>query len=439
MENSEYREINVSERTEEVQHIIERMPTNFGFLVTGIVITIFFLLLIFGYLIRYPDVVKGQIIINSNISPVKLVAGTAGKLKLGKLKTSEEVKENQVIAYLENPTTPQNVYYIDSLLKIYNPVSSDVFEIHKKLPPTFSLGELNGKYYAFINSLQDLINYKEGKLLDKQQISLAITLAEQQRAIAIAKKRLDMGLNSLKYAKKFYSRDSLLFIKKVISEAELDKSEVAYNTSKDGYENYLNNLISARQALQQTESKIQEIKVQNPEKEKEVRSNLVSAYNELVDNIKIWEQKYVLKAPFTGRLQFLKFWVNNQFIQAGEQVFTVIPKNTNVVGQVTLPSNGAGKILIGQEVIVKLDDYPFNEYGSVGGIVKSISLTTNTTRTEKGDIDNYLIEIEFPNGLKTNYGTNLSFKFESRGSAEIITNDRKLIERLFDNLKYITK
>jgi multidrug efflux pump subunit AcrA (membrane-fusion protein) len=439
MENQENTSINTLERTEQVQHIIERMPTNFGFLVTTIVIFIFSLLLIFGWLIRYPDVIRGQVIINSNTSPIKLVAGTSGKLKLGAVKTTEEIKEGQIIAYIENPTSPKNVYFIDSLLKKYNPVSSNIFEIKEKLPATFSLGELNGKYYAFINSLQDFINYKEGKLLDKQKASLLVTLKEQKQAITIAKRRLSMGLNALKYAHKFYSRDSLLFIRKVISEAELDKSEVTYNNSKDSYQSYLNSLISARQQIQLTQSKIQDIEVQNPEKEKEVKAQFVSAYNDLADNIKIWEQKYVLKAPFSGRVQFLKFWTNNQFIQAGEQVFTVVPRNSNVIGQVNLPSSGAGKIKVGQEVIVKLDDYPFNEYGSVRGFVKSISLTTNTVRTEKGDIDNYLIMVDFPDQLKTNYGSRLSFKFESKGIAEIITNDRRFIERLFDNLKYITK
>jgi multidrug resistance efflux pump len=287
--------------------------------------------------------------------------------------------------------------------------------------------------------LQDLINYKEGKLLDKQQASLKMTASEQNQAIIIAKRRLEVGLNSLKYAHKFYSRDSSLFLKKVISEAELDKSEVAYNNSKDNYQSYLNNLTNARQQVQMTQNKIQEINIQNPEKEKEVRSHLVSTYNDLLDNIKIWEQKYVFKAPLRGRVQFLRFWTNNQYIQAGEQIFTIVPKNNIVIGQVTLPSNGAGKVKVGQEVIVKLDDYPFNEYGSVKGFVKSISLTTNTIRTEKGDIDNYLVTVDFPNQLKTSYGSKLDFKFESKGTAEIIANDRRFIERLFDNLKYITQ
>ena len=427
------------QRTEEVQQIIERMPTNFGFLVTCIVILIFSLLMIFGWTVRYPDVVRGQVIINSSISPIKLISSASGKLKLNSIKSMDDVKEGQVIGYIENPTNPLNVLLIDSLLKRYDPTSHNIGRLKAELPTTFSLGELNAKYYNFINSLENFINYKDDGLLTKQQDGYLKILREQENSIASAKDRLEMGLNSLKYAHKFYSRDSLLFIRKVISEAELDKSQMAYITNKDNYQSYQNNLINARQQIQTTKSKIQELSVQNPEKDKEVRNSVISSYNDLIDNIKIWEQKYVFRSPFNGKVQFLKFWSNNQFLQAGEQVFTIVPKNDLAIGQVTLPVNGAGKVKVGMEVIIKLDDYPYNEYGSVKGIVKSISLTTNTVRTEKGDIDNYLIQVDFPNQLRTNYGTSLSFKYESKGSAEIITNDRKLIERLFDNLKYITK
>lgn len=439
MKNLKYKEANLSERTEHVQHIIERMPANFGIFVTIIIIFVFILLLVFGWIIRYPDVVSGQIVINSNTSPVRLVAGGNGKIKLTNLKTSENVKEGQVLAYIENPTTPENIYFITDLLKKLSPSLVNIIDVREMLPQNFSLGELNGKYHALINSLDELINYRNGKLLSKQATILLTTLVEQENAIIVARRRLDGGINSLKYAHKFYSRDSLLFLQKVISESELDRSALSYNTSKDNYESYLNNLIIARQEWLSTKSKIQEIQIQNPKKKTDLEENVISAYNDFLDNVKLWELKYVFKAPFSGSVQFLKFWNNNQFIQVGEQIFTVIPKKTVIIGQVSLPSKGSGKVKVGQEVIVKLDDFPFNEYGAVTGIVRSISLSSNTIKTDKGDIENYLVNIVFPHGLKTNYGSRLNFKIETKGTAEIIVNDRMLIERLFDNLKYITR
>lgn len=425
------------QRTEEVQHIIERMPTKFGFWVSIIVGFIFILLFIFGWLVRYPDVVPGQIVINSNVSPIKLVANGSGKLKLNGVKSMDLVKEGQIIAYIENPTNPTVVFYIDSLLKSFNPSKEAILMLKDRLPSTLSLGELNSKYYAFVSSLQEYTNYKYDKFFDKQGQNQAGLLIEQEKAIENARNRIEMAKKSLSYAYKFYQRDSTLFKNKVISEAELDKTQMSYIANKDALQAAINNLIQAKQSGKQTEGKIQELDIQKPEKNSELNVKLISAYNDLIDNIKSWEQRYVFRAPFRGKVQFLKFYNENQFLQSGEQVFTIIPDNEEPLGQVVLPSTGSGKVKIGQEVIVKLDNYPYMEYGSIKGYITSISLTSNTEKTEKGNMETYLALVKFDNGLKTNYGKKLDFKAEAKGSAEIITNDRKLIQRLFDNLKYV--
>lgn len=428
-----------SRRSEEVQHIIERMPTRFGFWISMIVVFLFLIMAIFGWLIRYPDIVQGQIVLNANSAPIKLVANTNGKLKLTHIRSMRDIKEGQVIAYIENGTNPTNVNYIDSLIKLYNPNSEAIIELQQKLPENLSLGELNGKYYGFSSALQQFINYKQDGLYDKQEQNLNKILLEQQKQITSAQKRITMAINNLNFVHKFYSRDSILNLKRVISESELDKTQMNYISAKDAYQNVLNNLTAVKQQEQQTKSKLQELGVNKPEKEKELKIALISAYNDLIDNIIIWQQKYVFKAPVNGKIQFQKFYIENQFIQNGEQVFTVIPKAEHIFGQVILPSLGSGKIKPGQEVIVKLDNYPYNEYGSITGKVNSVSLTTNTTKTERGDLETYQVLVDFPNQLKTNYGTRLAFKAEAKGTAEVITNDRKLIQRLFDNLKYILK
>lgn len=439
METSKLNVALQSERSEEVQHIIERMPVRFGFWISMIVFFLFILMAVFGWLVRYPDVVSGQIVINSNTAPLKLVSNSYGKIKLNHIKSMDNVKEGQVIAYLENATNPIQVNFIDSLIKPYNPNSDSILALFQNLPKNFSLGELNIKYYAFSSALQQMINFRDHHLYDKQGKSLHEILNEQQMAITSAEKRIIMAKNTLAYVHKFYSRDSTLFTKKVISESELDKTQMSYISSKDAYQNALNNLTVAKQQIQQTESRLQELGVTKPEKEKELRIALISAYNDLTDNIKSWNQKYVFRAPFNGKVQFLKFYNENQFVQNGEQVFTIIPKQTDLLGQVIVASQGSGKIKKGQEVIVKLDNYPYNEYGSVTGKVNSISLTTSTAKTEKNEIETYQILVDFPNQLTTNYGTTLEAKAEAKGSAEIITNDRRLIERLFDNLKYVMK
>ncbi|WP_367865854.1 HlyD family secretion protein [Pedobacter sp. WC2423] len=426
-----------NQRTEQVQDIIERMPTRFGFWVSLIVLFIFIMLLLFGWLVRYPDVVTGQIVINANNAPLKLIANSSGKIKLNNVRSMDQIKEGQVIAYIENPTRLENVLLIEQILKDYNPNADTITNVFAKLPHNFSMGDLNIKYYSFVNSLQNYINYRENKLMDKQDSNLRILQSEQKNAITSAEKRVEMSINNLEYVYKSYRRDSLLFIKRVISESEFDKTNLSYIAAKDGYQFSLNNMINAKQSEQQTGGKRQELSVQKPEKQIELRMAVISAFNDLQDNIKSWEQKYIFRSPFSGKVQFLKFYTDDQFITSGEPVFTIVAKEEKALGQVSLPALGSGKIKIGQEVIVKLDNFPYMEYGSIKGQVNSISLTTNITKTENSNIDTYMVLVDFPDQLRTNYGKQLDFRAEAKGTAEIITNDRRLVQRFFDNLKYV--
>lgn len=428
-----------TQRTEEVQQIIERMPTRFGLWVTTIVLSLACLMFFFGYKIRYPDVVMGQISINTQTAPIKLIANTTGKLHLNGTKSLASVHENEIVAYVQNSGNLKNIEYVDSLIKHYNPTEDKIINLISRLPKNLALGELNSKYYTFINSLQELANYKHDRLFEKQVDNLNKIYLEQEKSIQSSSLKVKTGASSLQYMQKFHRRDSTLLSKKVVSEADFDKTELSYLNSKDNFQNAISTLINNRQQAQQTQSKIQEISIQKTEKEKELKLAVLASYIDLQDNIKSWEQKYVFRAPFAGKVQFLKFWTNNQFVQSGEPIFTIVPKNDQAVGHLILPIKGAGKVKKGQEVIVKLEDYPYIEYGSIKGKVQSISLTTSTTKTEKGDIETYMITVDFPHQLKTNYGTVLDFKFEAKGTAEIITNDRQLIQRLFDNLKYIMK
>ena len=64
------------------------------------------------------------------------------------------------------------------------------------------------------------------------------------------------------------------------------------------------------------------------------------------------------------------------------------------------------------------------------GFVSNISAVP--VKSEDGDY--YTAEIQLSNGLQTNYKKELPFNQEMQGVAEIITKDRRLIERLVDPL-----
>jgi hypothetical protein len=72
-----------------------------------------------------------------------------------------------------------------------------------------------------------------------------------------------------------------------------------------------------------------------------------------------------------------------------------------------------------------------------GTVKKNSGISRQMNMPGGQNISTYLILIDLPEMLTTNYGVKLDFRFETKGMADILTKKRKLLERLFDNLKYI--
>lgn len=430
-----------SNRSEEVSDIIDRMPTSFSKWISVAVIIFTILLFVFGWVIKYPDVVTGQIKINSNAAPVKLLAHTSGKIDILDITPQDNVKEGDYLAVIQNAAKTKDVQNIAAMISGFDPSESKTFkQVSIQLPEKVSLGELDMKYYSFLSSLKSITDYLEHNIHEQQQISLQDDIKWRKKILNETEKSLNISNENLQISEKWFKRYSSLD-KNIVStyEYETDRSRIELLSVKQSNQNLIKEIASIEMQITESENRLSMLLVERKEKERQLHLDLFASYHDLNDQIKQWEQNYVLKAPFDGQVEFLRFWVNGQFIQAGEEVFGIVPKKNVILGQVLLPAVGAGKVKIGSKVSIKLDDYPYNEFGAIRGVVKSISLITNKSQVAQSSINTYLVLVDMPNGLVTNYGDKLDFKYEIGGVADIIVKDRRLIQRLFDNIKFSTK
>lgn len=130
------------------------------------------------------------------------------------------------------------------------------------------------------------------------------------------------------------------------------------------------------------------------------------------------------------------FWQENQNINVGEIILTVIPNNTQgITGKILLPLQGAGKVKIGQKVNIRFDNYPYMEFGMVQAEITKISKVPITVNDNKS----LVLDVQFPYGLTTNYGIKLETSEEMHGSSEIITENLNLLQRIINPFKHIIK
>jgi len=441
------------QRSEEVIHIVEHMPTKFGWIVTCIVFLLAGSLGLFGWLIKYPEILQGQISISAKLANVKIDANATGTLELFNYKNGDTIKVGDVIGMIKNEAVLKDIKILDSLLQSVNILKVNYYQHRKYFPDNLIVGELNTKYFTFLNSLYQYLDYTVERPFNKQKVIEEKYLTTQKKLKVDVLVQYDKVKKKMETTKNLFRRDSILMINKIISKSDFEKSLLNRINSEQEFEGINKDINNNDYQINEAANKLEQIDDQKIEKERELQVNLFNYYSDLKENIKEFERKYIFTSPIYGMLDFVSFLKNEDFVQVGQELFTVVPNENETIGQMFLPEQGSGKVKEGQDVMIKLDNYPFKEFGTVKGKVKAVSLVTNqqpvsltqqnssniNTNNTNTKISSYLVVVSLPNGLTTNYGSKLRFHFEAKGTAEIITDDRRLIQRLFDNLKYRLK
>ncbi|MCL1901899.1 MAG: HlyD family secretion protein [Firmicutes bacterium] len=234
-------------------------------------------------------------------------------------------------------------------------------------------------------------------------------------------------------------KDRTLLAIAAITEDVYEEKQQQYLSKEEAYLNMKSSLLSKRSDINKSSLEIQRISIEETEAVEKALSELTSAANTLSNIIRLWKEKYLQVAPLDGELEYLGFWRENSFVNSGQELFSIIPDENDIVGEVMISSIGSGKIEIGQTANVKINKFPYDEYGLLKGRVESISRVSNRIETREGVAEAYQVIISFPGGFTTNFGIPLFLDFESKGTIEIITKPKRLIERLFDNLKTKTE
>ena len=185
--------------------------------------------------------------------------------------------------------------------------------------------------------------------------------------------------------------------------------------------------------ISQTKESILDLHQENMDYENKYLLDLNSSYEKLLAQVKTWEQEYLLVSTVKGHVNLMGNWSENQNVQIGETLFTVLPVGDNTpLGKALLPVLGSGKVKTGQTVHVRLNNYPDQEFGYIDGLVRNVSAVPLPD-------GNYVAEISFPKGLKTNYSVEIPATGTLLGTAEIITEDIRLLKRIIMPVRRVLK
>lgn len=410
-----------------VQEILGNPPAKILRLGTTIIFSVFVLLVFFSWLIRYPDTIPSPVIITTLNPPVTLISKVTGNIKHLYIKDKEKVSAGQLVAVMETTASISEIYLLKSAI---DTITLPSLLQQQLLPALSELGELQVYYASFLKSLSDLNNYSRNDLFGNRITSLNLEISRIQEYLnrLMVKEKLVSENQKLEAGK--YYRDSILLTTRSIANLDLEKSRQSLiRTSIELQQVRLDHSQKSIELAEKLQL-LQEFRINRVEEKDKLVAVLDESFMNLKAQIRIWENNYLLKSPIAGTLSFTKFWSANQSVVKDEAVVNIIPLEPgDFIGRINLKMQRSGKVKTGQAVNIKLSGFPYLEYGMVRGVVKSKSLVPTS--------DTYIIEISLPDGLTTLYGIKLDFTPNMQGTAEVMTDNIRLLQKIINPFRYM--
>ncbi len=412
-------------RSEEVQEIIKNRP---GFLIRWGMLLIFstLILIIFAcWFIQYPDIVYTNAKLTSINAPKEVITKTSGKLVKLFAKEGEQTNHGSVLGYIESTANPIEIFAISNNIDTSQILlrNNRIVDIFPFLNSSYqNLGELQSSYQIFKESYNNFQAYLSGGFYLKKISMLNKDLTFIQKLHDNLLEQKDLITEDLHLSQKNYNANKILNDDKVIADGE--------------FRNESSKLITKKLTLPQINSSIINNEAQQNEKQKEItelqnaitqqKNNFIQSLNTFKSQIEDWKYKYLLISPINGKITFATFLQENQQLQINQIICFINPENTEYYAEIYIPQTNFGKVKIGQDVLLKFNSYPYQEYGSIIGKIKFIS----NINTDSG----YLAKVILPNGLNTSFGKHIQFRDGLIAQGEIITKNMRLLQRFYYNI-----
>lgn len=416
---------NVEQNSEDVKEIITSVPSWIVRWGITIIFLVLICIIVLSALVKYPDVIRTSLRINSTNAPKAMIAKQAGKLISILVDNGQWVKQGEPLAYFESTAQPADVLRLVAQLKKIRVKFCNIKDnTHYILPTDLTLGEIQADYQIFYQEyLQYQATQKDGYYL--KQISF---LERDLQNIRIIDRQIlqHRRIQNQEYVnvKSDYEAYKRLFEKKVISSGEFRQKENQY--------------LAAMYPLQQTQRDIIDNNTTAGAKERELstlhntiaeqKARYLQSLNQLLNACERWMQEYTLRASVSGRVSYAGIVQTNQNITASQEVFIINAGNTDFFGEVRIPQYNMGKVRLGQVTLIKLHSFPFEQYGMIRGKVVYISDVAYSDSI-------FIAKIRFDRCEGKTDSWQVKLKNGMLADAEIITEESSLMARLFRNLR----
>jgi len=393
-----------------------------------------------SFVVHYPELVRGRVRVTTATPPVRLASRAGGEVARVLARDGQPVRRGDYLVVFRNPADEASVRALSQALDGADAaIRRGEVPADPTLLPTAALGDAQRPYADYRQALSEYRSFLALGYYPQKLASLQAQAAdyERQRQNLEARQRL-LG-QELELAQRQHVRDRELVQRELLSPSEAERNEAAYLQKQQEVE-------ASRSEQTGNEIRLSEARgtlldLQQKEREERLRLQLAvrASYEALREAVRRWEDDHVLRAPGDGRVSFFRALSVGQYVAPSEPVMAIVPPGGLATATVQVPPAGAGRIRPGQKVILKFESYPVQEFGTVEGRVTGMSLVADRPEPEGDSAPRYLVSVSLPRGLRTSYGKILPLQQEMPGTADIVTQDARVVDRIFDRFRSLAQ
>lgn len=413
------------ERSDYAREVLGRMPSWLLRWGSSVIFGAVIIAGVIAWMVKYPDIVPAEITLITEQPPVRVVARASGKLKI-LVDSAASVKKGDPIALIENTVAWESVKALQTWLAAVGDFRRgdlpqevkllvlDLGELH----PQFAVFQQHFETYRYLLKQQPDVRRRMALMAEREQLQ---ALLERQQA------ELETLGEEMKLAEASLQRSQKLKERKLVSAEVHDNKQAEVLRVEKEKRRQVAMIATTEVDLSEVDKNLVSTQLQHDEML--LKEGLLAdvAYQQLLSDLGRWQQEYLLRAPIDGHVSWSAYWSDYQHVKQGDDVFAVVPATADkIIGKVSLPMQNSGKVKLGQDVYIKLYGFPYQEFGILKGRVMRIALIP--------DERNYRIEVELPQQLETSFNRRLPFRQEMLGQADIVTEDLRLLQRVYYQL-----
>ncbi|OUL60624.1 HlyD family secretion protein [Flavobacterium sp. AJR] len=410
--------------SEVVRDYLEQIPNGLIRWGSFVICSVLLALFLITCFLQYPSIVRAEFKLKAFVTPKPVIARIDGRLEKIFVTDNQKVVANQVLGYIESTTKYDEVIQLDKELDDLSKFIevNDLINLNQvHLKDYHNLGEIQASYQNFQQAyIQTLILFSNG-YYKKNQKFLKVDIEDLSSLLQNLKDQKQVLYQDLKLQEKEYGMNKTLHKNNVIADVDLYRQESKLLSKKEPLAELETTLITNTILIRTKEKEILDlIKLATLQEE-----TFQQSLNTLRSVIAEWKKRYVFYAPTRGVVNFTSFLQEKESLKINTEIMYVSSPKNKYKGEVKIPQDNFGKVKVGQIVLVKFKGYPYEEYGIIEGKIESIAKIPSDNGAS------FYANITLLNDEKTTNGKILNFRNGMLASAEIVTENMTLAQRIF--------